>query len=81
MSATSQMPPPVYCSFCGKSDREAEGIIHGPCVFICFGCVDLVTAMVADRRAGATNWPEMYETVEHDGARSAGIEVVEVTNG
>lgn len=60
--------PPLSCSFCGKSDTEAEGIVEGPCVFICFECVDLVAAMVDDRRAGRTVWPERHgPVVQHPG--------------
>jgi len=31
----------LYCSFCGKSQHEAQKIIAGPSVFICDECVDL----------------------------------------
>ncbi|MGP0094395.1 MAG: ATP-dependent Clp protease ATP-binding subunit ClpX [Xanthobacteraceae bacterium] len=31
----------LYCSFCGKSQRELRKLIAGPSVFICNECVDL----------------------------------------
>ena len=31
----------LYCSFCGKGQREVKKLIAGPTVFICDECVDL----------------------------------------
>ena len=31
----------LYCSFCGKSQREVRKLIAGPTVFICDECVEL----------------------------------------
>lgn len=32
---------PLYCSFCGKSDREVGYLVTGPSVFICNECVEM----------------------------------------
>jgi hypothetical protein len=44
-------PPPktLYCSFCGKSQREVRKLIAEPTVFICDECVALCTDIVEDR--------------------------------
>ncbi|MFJ9556040.1 ATP-dependent Clp protease ATP-binding subunit ClpX [Nocardiopsis sp. NPDC101807] len=39
------------CSFCGKSQEEADKIVSGPGVRICDGCVDLCVEVVAEGRA------------------------------
>jgi ClpX C4-type zinc finger protein len=31
----------LYCSFCGKSQREVRKLIAGPTVFVCDACVEL----------------------------------------
>jgi ATP-dependent Clp protease ATP-binding subunit ClpX len=41
----------VYCSFCGKSQREAEVMVAGPVrVFICDECVALCVELVTTKR-------------------------------
>ncbi len=34
-------PPVLYCSFCGKSQKDVTKLIAGPNVFICNECVEL----------------------------------------
>jgi ATP-dependent Clp protease ATP-binding subunit ClpX len=44
----------LYCSFCGKSQREVAKLIAGPTVFICNECVDVCMDIIhdeADRKA------------------------------
>jgi ClpX C4-type zinc finger len=41
----------LYCSFCGKSEREVLTLIAGPTVFICDGCVELCVEIVAMKKA------------------------------
>jgi ribosome-binding protein aMBF1 (putative translation factor) len=36
----------LYCSFCGKSDKEVKKMVAGPMVFICDECVKLVAEIV-----------------------------------
>ena len=31
----------LYCSFCGKSQKEVKKLIAGPTVFVCDECVEL----------------------------------------
>lgn len=46
------MPKPehiLYCSFCGKSQKEVSHLISGPTVFICNECVELCTDIIRER--------------------------------
>ena len=36
----------LYCSFCGKSQKEIVKLIAGPSVFICNECVALCNAII-----------------------------------
>ena len=47
-SAQTDVRAIVYCSFCGKSDSEAEKIIAGPKVFICNECVALCADIISE---------------------------------
>src|SRR5580693_4050808 len=38
----------LYCSFCGKSQREVRKLIAGPTVFICDECVELCRDIIGD---------------------------------
>ncbi|MDR2155967.1 MAG: ATP-dependent Clp protease ATP-binding subunit ClpX [Burkholderiaceae bacterium] len=38
----------LYCSFCGKSQREVKKLIAGPSVFICDECIDLCNDIVRE---------------------------------
>ncbi|MCC6916556.1 ATP-dependent Clp protease ATP-binding subunit ClpX [Nitrosomonas sp.] len=38
----------LYCSFCGKSQREVRKLIAGPSVFICDECVDLCNDIIRE---------------------------------
>ncbi len=38
----------LYCSFCGKSDKEIQKLIAGPRVFICNECIDVCNSIIAD---------------------------------
>lgn len=53
------MDNPVYCSFCGKSQKEVEVMLAGSWpAFICSDCVEdarvQVSSIVADRHAQET---------------------------
>ena len=39
--------PPVYCSFCGKSQDEVRKLIAGPTVYICDECVILSLKIIS----------------------------------
>ncbi len=46
----------LYCSFCGKSQREARKLIAGPSVFICNECIDLCNEILREEMGeGALN--------------------------
>lgn len=38
----------MYCSFCGKSQREVKKLIAGPSVFVCDECVDLCNEIIRE---------------------------------
>jgi ATP-dependent Clp protease ATP-binding subunit ClpX len=38
----------LYCSFCGKSQREVRKLIAGPTAFICDECIELCRDIIAD---------------------------------
>lgn len=38
----------LYCSFCGKSQREVKKLIAGPSVYICDECIDLCNDIIHD---------------------------------
>ena len=38
----------LYCSFCGKSQREVRKLIAGPTVFICDECVELCVDIIRE---------------------------------
>lgn len=38
----------LYCSFCGKSQREVRKLIAGPFVFICDECIELCDDLVRE---------------------------------
>lgn len=40
----------LFCSFCLKSDREADRLIGGPGVYICGACVDVCNKILKPLR-------------------------------
>jgi len=38
----------VYCSFCGKSQREVRKLIAGPSVYVCDECISLCNEIIAE---------------------------------
>lgn len=41
----------IYCSFCGKSQHEAEVMLAGPVnAFICDECVETAVIRIAEKR-------------------------------
>lgn len=43
----------LFCSFCGKSQREVTKLIAGPNVFICDECIDLCNDIIFDENKTA----------------------------
>jgi len=60
----------LYCSFCGKSQREVRKLIAGPTVYICDECIELCNDIIAeevekeDRHGGAQRLPKPHEIKE-----------------
>ena len=48
MKKTKSGESSLYCSFCGKSQREVKKLIAGPNVYICDECVELCKDIVTD---------------------------------
>ena len=48
----------LYCSFCGKSQRDVRKLIAGPTVFICDECVELCMDIVGEENnlGGLLRW-------------------------
>ncbi|MCO5143470.1 MAG: ATP-dependent protease ATP-binding subunit ClpX [Oligoflexia bacterium] len=42
----------LYCSFCGKSQREVKKLIAGPSVYICDECIDLCNDIIHEDTGG-----------------------------
>lgn len=52
----------LYCSFCGKSQREVKKLIAGPSVYICDECIDLCNDIITEdsvKEAPGSNKPKM----------------------
>lgn len=68
---------PIYCSFCGKSERECELMIAGPVrTFICDECVALCVETIAKQRR-EREWEKRIELEIrefHQMAEGLGIE-------
>jgi ATP-dependent protease Clp ATPase subunit len=43
--------PPVYCSFCNKSEHQVQVIVAGAKASICDECVDECATICGERRA------------------------------
>jgi ATP-dependent Clp protease ATP-binding subunit ClpX len=41
----------LKCSFCGKSEKEVNKLVAGPDVYICDGCVELCSQIIAEASA------------------------------
>lgn len=41
----------LYCSFCGKSQKEVRKLIAGPTVYICNECIELCNEIIAEEDA------------------------------
>lgn len=38
----------LYCSFCGKNEKDVKNLIAGPSVFICNDCVDQCVGIIRE---------------------------------
>ena len=53
----------IYCSFCGKEQREVFLLIAGPTVLICDECVSLCSQIVVEKRIAI---PQALKAPSHD---------------
>ena len=60
----------LYCSFCGKTNREVLLLIAGPTVFICDECIDLCTEIVAEKRKSICDKIEQEQLQSTEGQPS-----------
>ena len=60
----------LYCSFCGKNQREVRKLIAGPSVFICNECIGLCNEIIREEagedinRKGGTELPKPVDIKE-----------------
>jgi ATP-dependent Clp protease ATP-binding subunit ClpX len=43
-----KMTEDLFCSFCGKNQKEVKKLIAGPAVYICNECVQLCHEIIED---------------------------------
>ncbi len=67
----------LYCSFCGKSQREVKKLIAGPSVYICDECIDLCNDIITEdvtkeapgvagaKKTGVESLPKPEEIKKH----------------
>ena len=53
----------LYCSFCGKSQKEVRKLIAGPTVYICNECIELCNEIIADEEAKEGHLRKRYSTI------------------
>lgn len=53
----------LYCSFCGKGQREVRKLIAGPTVYICNECIELCNEIIADEEAKEGYLKEQYSNL------------------
>lgn len=53
----------LYCSFCGKSQKEVRKLIAGPTVYICNECIELCNEIIADEDAKEGVLQKKYSTL------------------
>ncbi len=53
----------LYCSFCGKSQKEVRKLIAGPTVYICNECIELCNEIIADEEAKEGHLRKRYSAL------------------
>ena len=61
-SSGSDSKNTLYCSFCGKAEREVKKLIAGPTVFICNECVDICADVLGEQQI-EPNWVRRAEAI------------------
>ncbi len=52
----------LFCSFCGKSQKEVTKLIAGPAVYICDECIQLCSEIIEEESEQAGTQPERHLT-------------------
>jgi len=50
----------LFCSFCGKNQKEVQKLIAGPAVYICDECIQLCSEIIEDEREKDTEDMERF---------------------
>jgi ATP-dependent Clp protease ATP-binding subunit ClpX len=50
MSKKGDMNDNLFCSFCGKNQKEVQKLIAGPAVYICDECIQLCSEIIEEER-------------------------------
>jgi len=51
MARTGDSGELLKCSFCGKTQKQVQQLIAGPCVYICDECVELCNEIIDERQS------------------------------
>ncbi len=52
----------LFCSFCGKSQKEVTKLIAGPAVYICDECIQLCSEIIEEESEQTSTQPERHLT-------------------
>ena len=61
----------LFCSFCGKNQKEVKKLIAGPTVFVCDECVELCMDIIKEEnkdtfvKSKMPSWRKLYPGVEN----------------
>ncbi len=58
MSKKGDMNDNLFCSFCGKNQKEVQKLIAGPAVYICDECIQLCSEIIEEERDKDTDGME-----------------------
>ena len=47
----------LFCSFCGKNQKEVKKLIAGPAVYICDECIQLCSEIIEEETEKDTDSP------------------------
>ena len=50
MAKKRDMNDNLFCSFCGKNQKEVQKLIAGPAVYICDECIQLCSEIIEEER-------------------------------
>ena len=50
----------LFCSFCGKNQKEVSKLIAGPAVYICDECIQLCSEIIQEEKEQETDALEHY---------------------